>query len=179
MVRVAMATLLLFLAVPPRAADPSPEGIEFFEKKIRPLLVKHCYACHAADAKKLKGDLLLDTRDGVLKGGASGPAVVPGDPAKSLLIKAVRHADDDAARCRRRRSSPAAEIADLEAWVKMGAPDPRTAAAATKRLDLDEGAGVLVVPARSRDPAVPAVEGRPGRQPDRPRSSSRSSRRRA
>ena len=59
------------------------------------MLVEHCYACHSADAKKVSGGLLLDTRDGVLKGGATGPAVVPGDPAKSLLIKAVRHADAD------------------------------------------------------------------------------------
>src|SRR5438270_10690991 len=75
------------------AAKPTPEGVEFFEKKVRPVLVKHCYACHSADAKKLKGELRLDTREGVLRGGASGPAVVPGHPAKSLLVKSVRHAD--------------------------------------------------------------------------------------
>jgi hypothetical protein len=118
-----------------RPADsPTPEGVEFFEKKVRPLLVKHCYECHAADAKKLKGDLLLDTREGVLKGGVSGPAVVPGDPAKSLLIKAVRHTDEKLQMPKEKLS--AQEIADLEAWVKMGAPDPRTGAVKTKRLDL-------------------------------------------
>src|SRR5262245_31554624 len=75
------------------ATKPSPEGVEFFEKKVRPVLVKHCYSCHSADATKLKGELRLDTRAGVLKGGASGPAIVPGEPAKSLLIKAINGAE--------------------------------------------------------------------------------------
>jgi cytochrome c553 len=114
------------------APTPTPEGVEFFEKKVRPVLVKHCYECHAADAKKLKGDLLLDTRDGVLKGGVTGPAVVPGDPAKSLLIRAVRHTDEKLKMPKEKLS--AQEIADLEAWVKMGAPDPRTGAVKTARL---------------------------------------------
>src|SRR5262245_17436490 len=72
------------------AADPAPDPqqIEFFEKKIRPVLTEHCYACHSADAersKKLKGGLLLDTRDGLLRGGDSGPAIVPGKAAERLL----------------------------------------------------------------------------------------------
>ena len=92
---------------------PSPDGIEFFEKKVRPVLVKHCYSCHSADAKKVKGELHLDTRAGVLAGGASGPAVIPGEPEKSLLIKAVRHADESLQMPKEKLS--AAEIADLEA----------------------------------------------------------------
>src|SRR5688500_12684869 len=83
---------VLALGGPAVAADP--DGIAFFEKRVRPLLVKHCYSCHSAEAKKLKGELLLDTRAGVLKGGTSGPAVVAGDPGKSLLVKLVRHADE-------------------------------------------------------------------------------------
>src|SRR4051812_30750021 len=108
----------------PPAAKPTPEGVEFFEKKVRPVLVQHCYSCHSADAKKLKGELRLDTRAGVLKGGSSGPAIVPGDPEKSLLVRAVRHGDPATAMPPGKKLS-AAEIADLEAWVKRGAPDPR------------------------------------------------------
>src|SRR5438105_4536195 len=82
-----------------RGETPKPDatkkddkaGIEFFEKKIRPMLVQHCYECHAADSKKIKGGLLLDTRDGVRKGGESGAAVVPGKVGDSLLIEALRH----------------------------------------------------------------------------------------
>src|SRR5262249_56970228 len=80
-------------AAPPARAPvrPSAAGVQFFESKIRPVLVKHCYKCHSAQAKKLKGKLHLDTRAGLLKGGATGPAIVPGQPIKSLLIKALRH----------------------------------------------------------------------------------------
>jgi hypothetical protein len=128
------------LPAPGRAADtappvvsnpPDPAGVEFFEKRVRPLLVRHCYECHSADAKKVKGELLLDSRAAVLKGGRSGPALVPGKPDQSLLIKAVRYHDEEL------RMPPAAplkaeEIADLEAWVRMGAPDPRTGTTVTK-----------------------------------------------
>jgi mono/diheme cytochrome c family protein len=114
-------------AVLPQAADP--EGVEFFEKKIRPVLVGKCYECHSAGAKKLKGGLKLDTRDDVLKGGDTGPALVAGDPEKSLLVKAVRHADEDLKMPPKERLSDA-QIADFEAWIKRGAPDPRTGTAA-------------------------------------------------
>src|SRR4030095_10340117 len=72
-------------------------GLDFFESKVRPALVEHCYKCHSAGAEKLKGGLLLDSREGVLKGGDSGPAVVPGKPDESLLVKAVRRLDKDLA----------------------------------------------------------------------------------
>src|SRR5829696_10250360 len=71
------------------------EGIEFFEKRIRPVLVDKCYKCHAADAEKIKGGLLLDTRKGIRQGGDSGPALVLGEPGKSLLMQAIRHTDPD------------------------------------------------------------------------------------
>src|SRR5687767_4385788 len=89
-----LAALGFAVAAPAADPSPSPEGVAFFEQKVRPLLIKHCYSCHSAEAKKLKGELLLDTRAGVLKGGTSGPAVVAGDPGKSLLVKLVRHADE-------------------------------------------------------------------------------------
>src|SRR5262245_56920615 len=73
-------------------AQPSQREIEFFEKKIRPILVAHCYACHSADTKP-SGGLRLDDRHGLLTGGDSGPAVIPGEPAKSLLLLRVTHKD--------------------------------------------------------------------------------------
>ena len=135
-----LALALLALAAPARAEDkPSPEGVEFFETSVRPVLVKHCYSCHSADATKVKGELRLDTRDAVLKGGTSGPAVVPGDPAKSLLITAVRHADPST-KMPPDAKLKAEEIADLEAWVKMGAPDPRAGGTAgAKKFDIEKG----------------------------------------
>jgi hypothetical protein len=72
-------------------AEPSREQMEFFEKKVRPVLVEHCYECHSAQAAKVRGGLLLDTRAGLRQGGVSGPAVVPGDAAASLLLQALRH----------------------------------------------------------------------------------------
>jgi hypothetical protein len=112
-------------AAAPPAATPAPKDIEFFERKVRPLFVKHCYSCHSAEAKKLRGDLRLDTRAGVRDGGADGPILVPGKPDKSSLVERVKSRDPG------RRMPPkgglsAAEIADLAAWVKMGASDPRT-----------------------------------------------------
>ena len=93
-----LALVLLASATAARAEDKSPppakptaEGIEFFEKKVRPVLVKHCYSCHGADAKKRKGELRLDSRESTLRGGATGHAIVPGEPAKSLLITAIKH----------------------------------------------------------------------------------------
>ena len=72
------------------------EQIDFFEKRIRPVLVEHCYKCHSAAAEKVKGDLLLDTKEGMAKGGESGkPVVVPGDPDRSRLIEAIRYLNDD------------------------------------------------------------------------------------
>ena len=74
-----------------RADTPDIAGQEFFEQQIRPLLVKHCYECHSTAAKKRKGGLALDSRDALRKGGNSGPAIVPGDPERSLLIHAFRY----------------------------------------------------------------------------------------
>jgi mono/diheme cytochrome c family protein len=106
------------------AADDG--GVEFFEKKVRPVLVDHCYSCHSAEADKVKGGLLLDTHAAMLKGGDSGASLVPGDPDKSLIIKAVRYTDENLQMPPKNKKLSAQQIADLEAWVKMGAPDPRT-----------------------------------------------------
>ena len=106
------------------AAESSREHLEFFEKRIRPVLAERCYECHSATAKKSKGGLTLDTRDGVLKGGEAGPVLVPGDPEKSRLIEAVRYHNRDLQMPPKSRL-PAEQVRDLEQWVKLGAPDPR------------------------------------------------------
>lgn len=103
-----------------------PAQVEFFENKIRPVLAEHCYGCHSQKSEKLKGGLFLDTRDGLLKGGDNGPAIVPGDPDKSLLIKAVRYLDENLQMPPKDKKLSTEQIADFEAWVKMGAPDPRS-----------------------------------------------------
>jgi hypothetical protein len=113
------------LAAPARAQDA---GIDFFEKKIRPAFAEHCYSCHSSDAKKQRGGLLLDTKASVLKGGDTGPALVPGHPQESLLIKALRYSDPEL-RMPPKGKLPDAVIADFEKWVSLGAPDPRVATA--------------------------------------------------
>ena len=110
------------------AADLTPAQTDFFEKKIRPVLADNCYKCHSTQAEKVKGGLLLDSRDGLLKGGDTGVAIVPGNPEASLLIKAVRYTDPDLQMPKNKKLDDD-QIADLVAWVKMGAPDPRTATA--------------------------------------------------
>ncbi|XZE56801.1 DUF1553 domain-containing protein [Planctomycetaceae bacterium SH139] len=104
-------------------ASPDQAGLEFFESKIRPILVQECYSCHAADAKQIFGGLILDHRDGLLAGGDSGPAVVPGDVAASLLIDALRH---DSFEMPPRGKLDQTIIDDFVRWVEIGAPDPRT-----------------------------------------------------
>jgi Protein of unknown function (DUF1553)/Protein of unknown function (DUF1549)/Planctomycete cytochrome C len=122
------------------AAGPQPEGVAFFERKIRPVLVKECYGCHSASAKALKAGLRLDTRAGVLGGGDSGPAVVPGKPEESLLLDALRY---DGVEMPPKGKLPVAIIADFERWVQMGAPDPRdgSPAAGPKPAGIDLAAG--------------------------------------
>ena len=106
------------------AADLTPAQLDFFENKIRPVLADRCYKCHSPLAEKVKGGLVLDTREGLLKGGESGPALVPGDPETSLLIKAIRYTDPDLQMPKDKKLEDE-QIANLTAWVKMGAPDPR------------------------------------------------------
>src|SRR5580693_2364278 len=77
------------IVIPP-AGPISADDSNFFEAHIRPVLVNECYKCHSHDADKIKGGLMLDTREGVLHGGDTGPAIVPGKPDDSLLIKAIR-----------------------------------------------------------------------------------------
>src|SRR5437588_301208 len=127
-------TAILILAAPIRAADP---GVEFFEAKVRPVLVENCYQCHSTAAKKQKGGLHLDTRDAIRRGGDAGPAVVPGKPADSLLLKAVRQSGELKMPPKDKLSDAA--VADLEKWIAIGAPDPRDVATAGKPIGIEEG----------------------------------------
>src|SRR5262249_52442451 len=104
-------------------------GVEFFEQKIRPILVEHCHKCHSESATKLKGSLLMDSRAALLKGGDTGLVLVPGSPEKSRLIEAIGYKNVDL-QMPPKGKLPDGVIADLTAWVKMGAPWPRETAAA-------------------------------------------------
>ncbi len=116
-----------------------PKGLEFFEKHIRPVLVQQCYQCHSADAKSVKAGLLLDSRDGLIKGGESGAAIVAGKPDDSLLIEALKY---ESLEMPPKEKLPDSVIAAFETWIKMGAPDPREAKStgkAVRTIDLAEG----------------------------------------
>ncbi|MDY3554375.1 PSD1 and planctomycete cytochrome C domain-containing protein [Gemmata sp. JC717] len=146
---VRAAALALVALVP--AVGRADEGADFFEKKVRPVLVEHCYSCHSLGAKKDKGGLRLDTPDAIRKGGDSGPAVKPKDE-DSLLLKSIDHASDAPAMPPKGKL-PDAAIRNLHAWVKMGAPLP----AATKSATVGEDPRTFwsFVPVAER--AAPAV----------------------
>lgn len=105
------------------ADEISPEQLQFFETKIRPVLIKECYGCHSNKAGNVRGGLRLDTRELTYIGGSSGPAVVPGDTEQSLLLTAMEHIDFEMPP---KRKLPEAILEDFRVWIKMGAPDPRT-----------------------------------------------------
>ena len=123
---------------PAAPATLTADQSAFFENKIRPILAGQCLKCHSAAEGKVKGGLALDTREGVLKGGDSGPAVVPGNPDKSPLIRAVRYTDPNLQMPPKGEKLTDAQVADLVAWVRMGAPDPRTGAAKGKYANAGE-----------------------------------------
>ncbi len=103
-------------------AAPDDEGIRFFETRIRPLLDENCYGCHSRASGKSKGGLRLDDREAILRGGDLGPAVVPGNPDASLMIRAVRYADTNLQMPPKGKLSDQ-QIGDLARWIAMGAPD--------------------------------------------------------
>lgn len=106
-------------------APLTAEEMALFENKIRPVLVTHCYECHKTDAKEIGGKLLLDSSAGMLQGGESGPAIVPGKPEESLLIQALRYQD-----LQMPPKAPLSEaiVNDFAEWIRRGAPDPRVPA---------------------------------------------------
>src|SRR5688500_10460331 len=104
----------------------SAEQKQFFEKKIAPILSDTCYKCHSQAEGKTKGGLALDSRAALLKGGADGEVLVPGEPTKSMLMHRVLSKDPDEKMPPKDATLSPQQIADLSAWIKMGAPDPRT-----------------------------------------------------
>lgn len=130
--------LLLCLTAQGQEQEYTPEQLEFFEKQIRPVLIEHCYECHAAGAKIIQAGLRVDHRAGLLKGGDSGPSIVPKEPAQSAILKALRY--EDAEMPPKGKLSDSI-IADFESWIAMGAPDPRVAdeLPTARTIDLDEG----------------------------------------
>ena len=140
--RIVHCSAALLALIP--AASMADEGIAFFESKIRPLLAQHCYECHSARAEKVKGGLLLDSREGVMKGGDSGAVLVPGKPDESRLLTAVSYRDSDLQMPPDGKLDEAS-LALLREWIAMGAPDPR-----------DEPAGEVV--------AEPGIDYEKGRQ---------------
>jgi hypothetical protein len=156
--------LLLLLSVVTRPALCAEElghdrqGLDFFETKIRPVLVQKCYACHsqkAAKAKKLKGKLLLDSKSGMLTGGETGPAVVPGKADKSLLLDAIRH---QSLEMPPKEKLPDQVIADFRKWIDIGAPDPRDGTAVDlKALNLEAGRAHWAF-RPLQEPALPSID---------------------
>ena len=118
------SSLILFACSVGFGKESELSEIEYFEKNIRPLLIDHCYECHSQNAKKLKGNLSLDSRDGWQIGGDSGPAIVPHHPEESLLIEAISHHNQDLKMPPKKRLSNE-EILSFKEWIQMGAPDPR------------------------------------------------------
>lgn len=119
----ALLCSLLLQPTDARAADDG-KGTVFFEKKIRPLLIKHCYECHSEEAEERQGGLLLDRRSGWIEGGDTNKAVIPGEPNASLLIKAVRYTDENLQMPPEEQLKPE-QIKLLEQWVRLGAPGPK------------------------------------------------------
>ncbi|MBL9186566.1 MAG: DUF1553 domain-containing protein [Opitutaceae bacterium] len=140
------------------AALPSAADLEFFEKKIRPLLIERCYECHAAE-KKVKAGLRLDHAAGWLQGGDSGPAVLPGKVDESPLIKAIRYTGLEFEEMPPKTQLPRAEIALLEEWVRRGAPAPNEPAPAAVAATAEAGkkSGMTVEEGKSFWSFVPPV----------------------
>jgi cytochrome c553 len=151
----------LFAAAATAADKPavSPEHAEFFEAKVRPVLVEHCQECHGR--KKSMAGLRLDTAKGFAKGSDSGAVVVPGDPDKSLLIKAVRWADKDM-RMPPKTKMPQPAIEVLTEWVRLGAPWPETKAPADTTAEAWKTHWAFQP---VRKPAVPAIDDPRARHP--------------
>ncbi|MBI3866544.1 MAG: DUF1549 domain-containing protein, partial [Planctomycetia bacterium] len=118
----------------PAEKHPTKEESEYFEKRIRPILVKYCYECHAGDPKKAKSNFVLDTRDGLRNGGQSGPVIIPGNADDSPLIEAVRY---EGLEMPPKEKLPDSLIDELAKWVEMGAPDPRIGKAANPKHKID------------------------------------------
>src|SRR5882757_3974456 len=133
--------LLIAISLP---AFAQTAGAELFEKKIRPVIAAKCFACHSSKLKSPMGGLVLDTKAGLQKGGASGPAIIPEKPAESRLLKALRYTDPNL-QMPPSGKLPDSVVADFEQWIAAGAPDPRiekpspASGTALKGMSVEEG----------------------------------------
>jgi Protein of unknown function (DUF1553)/Protein of unknown function (DUF1549)/Planctomycete cytochrome C len=125
---VVLGLAILSIAAPLHAQDSGSDRLKLFEEKIRPVLVTNCYICHSAKAAKVQGGLLLDSQAGLRQGGNAGAVIVPGDPDKSLLLRALRYQDKDL-QMPPGKPLPAEVVADFEAWIRAGAAMPDDAIA--------------------------------------------------
>ncbi len=142
------------------APRPAPAGVKFYVEYVRPVLAANCYRCHSHSARKAKGGLMVDSRQGLLQGGDSGPALVPGAPDKSLLLRAVRHADAGLHMPPGGKKLKDEQIALLDRWVKMGAPAPAVNPEAARHpgtITAEDRAWWAFRPVR--EPAVPGAAG--------------------
>jgi mono/diheme cytochrome c family protein len=110
----------------PAAQTISASDLQFFEARIRPVLADRCYKCHSRLADKIKGGLMLDTREGMLHGGDTGPALAPGKPEDSLIVDAISYRDADLQMPPKGEKLTDQQVADITQWIRMGAPDPRS-----------------------------------------------------
>ncbi|TWT95489.1 PSD1 and planctomycete cytochrome C domain-containing protein [Neorhodopirellula pilleata] len=113
------------LAADDSTPNQSDAGLQFFESKVRPVLVEHCYPCHSAEAGAAEGNLRLDTQAGMRTGGDRGPVLIAGDPSNSWLIRSIGHHDPDLKMPPKQERLPDSVIAELKKWIEIGAPDPR------------------------------------------------------
>ena len=157
---MALAIVILLMAAGATVAadQPAAGDAEYFSRQILPILKSRCYECHSHDTGKIQGGLTVDSRDGLLQGGDSGPAVVPKNAAQSLLVTAIRY-DDTSLQMPPDGKLPDAEIATLESWISRGAYDPRIAAAGVGRTDeIWSKASAHWSFQPLRQPAAPAVK---------------------
>ena len=158
----ALLAAALFPTVASHAAAPQPSAADlaFYEQTVKPILAGACFECHSHEAKKFKGGLALDSTAAILKGGDTGPAVVPGDVEKSLLIKAIRYTDADLQMPPKNKKLGSDQIAALEKWVKLGAPMPESGKQVVRRGKItdEDKQWWAFVPVRK--PAVPPIGNR-------------------
>ncbi|MEO1983654.1 MAG: DUF1549 domain-containing protein, partial [Fuerstiella sp.] len=131
--------ICVVVTCPPVCSADDADRIAFFETRIRPVLIEHCYSCHSAKAKEVKGSLLVDSAGGLLRGGDSGTALIVGKPDESLLMEALRYEGLEMPPAAR---LPENVIRDFQKWVAMGAPDPRAGEVthgAARTIDIERG----------------------------------------
>src|SRR5436305_10392182 len=129
---VAVCASFCGLIVGAEPPAPAPDTPAFYEQRVRPILEQNCFTCHSHAAKKVKGGLMLDSIDALLKGGDNGPALVAVKPDESLLVKAVGYADESL-RMPPKAKLPDDQIAVLRAWVAAGAKAPAASAKVASR----------------------------------------------